>query len=185
VAILSPRVSNGIALMSPFLSETSQPIDVFAAISPGLQGGASDVLPYTSMRPTGDESSFSINYQRSVYRAEVVGVDPGKDIAVLKITAPANELHPIQVGTSKGLRVGQMALAIGNPFGLDHTLTGEKMLSLLPTCPDTKINFLLHRRGYSFLCHWLLRHVDSWSGQWHWSRGQKSKWPTHFECYPN
>jgi Trypsin-like peptidase domain len=126
--------------MSPFVSETSQPIDVFAAISPGYQGGgASDVLPYTSMRPTGDESSLAINYQRSVYRAEVVGVDPGKDIAVLKITAPASELHPIQVGTSKGLRVGQLALAIGNPFGLDHTLTGEKMLLLLPTCPDTKM----------------------------------------------
>jgi S1-C subfamily serine protease len=58
-----------------------------------------------------------------VYKATVVGVDPGKDVAVLKIDAPSRELFPINVGTSTGLRVGQGALAIGNPFGLDHTLT--------------------------------------------------------------
>lgn len=45
------------------------------------------------------------------------------DIAVLKVDAPMNELRPIEVGTSQGLRVGQGSLAIGNPFGLDHTLT--------------------------------------------------------------
>lgn len=45
------------------------------------------------------------------------------DIAVLKIDAPTNALRPIEVGTSQGLRVGQGSLAIGNPFGLDHTLT--------------------------------------------------------------
>ena len=45
------------------------------------------------------------------------------DIAVLKVDAPVNELKPIEVGTSQGLRVGQGSLAIGNPFGLDHTLT--------------------------------------------------------------
>ncbi|KAL3935417.1 MAG: hypothetical protein SGBAC_009056, partial [Bacillariaceae sp.] len=68
--------------------------------------------------------SFSPDYQRSVFKAKVVGVDPGKDIAVLKVDVqdPAI-LQPISVGTSKNLRVGQLALAIGNPFGLDHTLT--------------------------------------------------------------
>ncbi|KAL7486628.1 hypothetical protein ACHAW6_012228 [Cyclotella cf. meneghiniana] len=45
------------------------------------------------------------------------------DIAVLKVDAPIDELRPIEVGTSQGLRVGQGSLAIGNPFGLDHTLT--------------------------------------------------------------
>ncbi|CAB9522867.1 Do-like 8, chloroplastic [Seminavis robusta] len=74
------------------------------------------VLPYTSMRPNSDAS-------RSVYKARVVGVDPSKDIAVLKVDAPKNELFPISVGTSTGIKTGQQALAIGNPFGLDHTLT--------------------------------------------------------------
>mmetsp|Transcript_16099 Transcript_16099/g.24158 ORF Transcript_16099/g.24158 Transcript_16099/m.24158 type:complete len:572 (+) Transcript_16099:211-1926(+) len=63
------------------------------------------------------------NYARKVYKAKVVGVDPGKDIAVLKIDAPVFDLFPIDVGTSTGLKVGQSAYAIGNPFGLDHTLT--------------------------------------------------------------
>lgn len=76
----------------------------------------SDVLPYTSMRPSSEAS-------RSTYKARVVGVDPSKDIAILKVDAPKSELFPIVVGTSAGLRVGQSALAIGNPFGLDHTLT--------------------------------------------------------------
>jgi S1-C subfamily serine protease len=77
---------------------------------------AADVLPYTSMRPSSDSS-------RSVYKARVVGVDPSKDIAVLKVDAPKSEIFPINVGTSTGLKVGQQVLAIGNPFGLDHTLT--------------------------------------------------------------
>jgi S1-C subfamily serine protease len=63
------------------------------------------------------------NYSRKVYKAKVVGVDPGKDIAVLKVDAPVFDLYPIDVGTSTGLKVGQSAYAIGNPFGLDHTLT--------------------------------------------------------------
>lgn len=59
-----------------------------------------------------------------VFEATVVGVEPRKDIAVLKINAPADQLHPIKI-PPKGRRVevGQKALAIGNPFGLDQTLT--------------------------------------------------------------
>jgi S1-C subfamily serine protease len=51
-------------------------------------------------------------------------MEPRKDIAVLKIDAPRNELVPIRVAPSRApLEVGQKAIAIGNPFGLDHTLT--------------------------------------------------------------
>jgi S1-C subfamily serine protease len=60
---------------------------------------------------------------QSNYRARVVGVAPDKDIAVLRIDAPASRLHPIPIGTSKDLQVGQKVFAIGNPFGLDQTLT--------------------------------------------------------------
>eukprot|EP00957_Ditylum_brightwellii_P204477 15339454-Ditylum_brightwellii.AAC.1 len=70
-----------------------------------------------------DSEPATIDYKRTTYQAKVVGVDPGKDIAVLKIDAPASDLFPTQLGTSKNLRVGQSVLAIGNPFGLDHTLT--------------------------------------------------------------
>lgn len=57
------------------------------------------------------------------YDASLVGYNPDKDVAVLKIAAGGAKLQPIQLGASAGLRVGQTALAIGNPFGLDHTLT--------------------------------------------------------------
>ena len=60
---------------------------------------------------------------RTVYEAKVVGQEPNKDLAVLKIDAPAAKLRPIPVGQSSTLRVGQSVYAIGNPFGLDQTLT--------------------------------------------------------------
>ena len=60
---------------------------------------------------------------QSNWKARIVGVAPDKDIAVLRIDAPANQLRPIPIGTSKDLQVGQSVFAIGNPFGLDQTLT--------------------------------------------------------------
>jgi S1-C subfamily serine protease len=60
---------------------------------------------------------------RSEWSAEPVGRAPDKDVAVLKIDAPAEKLTPIEPGTSANLEVGQKVFAIGNPFGLDQTLT--------------------------------------------------------------
>src|SRR6185503_12992762 len=57
------------------------------------------------------------------YKAEIVGRDPDNDLAVIKISAPRESLKPIPFGVSKELFVGQKVLAIGNPFGLDRTLT--------------------------------------------------------------
>ncbi|MBC6995539.1 trypsin-like peptidase domain-containing protein [Neolewinella lacunae] len=57
------------------------------------------------------------------YPATLVGFAKEKDLAVLKIDAPQRELAPIPVGSSEGIRVGQSVYAIGNPFGLDQTLT--------------------------------------------------------------
>ncbi|MEF7614505.1 trypsin-like peptidase domain-containing protein [Aquincola sp. MAHUQ-54] len=60
---------------------------------------------------------------QSTHRASLVGVFPDRDLAVLKIDAPRAKLPPIPLGTSKDLQVGQKVYAIGNPFGLDQTLT--------------------------------------------------------------
>jgi S1-C subfamily serine protease len=60
---------------------------------------------------------------QSSFRARLVGGAPEKDIAVLHIDAPESKLHPIQIGSSEKLQVGQAVYAIGNPFGLDQTLT--------------------------------------------------------------
>jgi S1-C subfamily serine protease len=57
------------------------------------------------------------------WKASLVGVSQDKDLAVLKISAPADKLSPIPLGDSKNLLVGQKVFAIGNPFGLDQTMT--------------------------------------------------------------
>ncbi|PVH35411.1 hypothetical protein PAHAL_7G177300 [Panicum hallii] len=57
------------------------------------------------------------------FEGKLVGADRAKDLAVLKVDAPTDLLKPINVGQSSALRVGQQCLAIGNPFGFDHTLT--------------------------------------------------------------
>jgi S1-C subfamily serine protease len=65
---------------------------------------------------------------QSTRDAKVVGVDPSNDLAVLKVpeasVGNAQGIAPIAVGTSHDLLVGQKVFAIGNPFGLDQTLTG-------------------------------------------------------------
>jgi S1-C subfamily serine protease len=60
---------------------------------------------------------------QSTWEARLVGAYPDKDLAVLMIDAPRSQLRPIPVGTSHDLKVGQKVFAIGNPFGLDRTLT--------------------------------------------------------------
>ncbi|XP_068638755.1 protease Do-like 8, chloroplastic isoform X2 [Aristolochia californica] len=57
------------------------------------------------------------------FEGKLIGADRAKDLAVLKIEAPKDLFRPIKVGSSSSLRVGQKCLAIGNPFGFDHTLT--------------------------------------------------------------
>jgi S1-C subfamily serine protease len=60
---------------------------------------------------------------QSTWDARVIGVAPEKDLAVLKIEAPAAKLTPLPLGSSETLKVGQSVFAIGNPFGFDQSLT--------------------------------------------------------------
>lgn len=68
------------------------------------------------------EAMVRLGDQRS-FRARLVGASVDHDIAVLEIDVPEDLPPPIPIGASEELRVGQTVLAIGNPFGLDHTLT--------------------------------------------------------------
>lgn len=69
-------------------------------------------------------SSVEVTLSSGVsYPAEIVGLDPDHEIAVLKIKAPPDVLTPIEAGRSASLQVGQTVLAIGNPFGLDTSLS--------------------------------------------------------------
>lgn len=71
----------------------------------------------------GDSFMISFHKDKEQYEAKIVGVEPNKDIAVLKLVKKPKQLHPIKAGSNFNLKVGQKAMAIGNPFGLDHTLT--------------------------------------------------------------
>jgi S1-C subfamily serine protease len=82
----------------------------FHVVEGALRGGASRVR-------------VTLQNKQS-YDAKIRGVEPKKDIAVLQIEAPASELTPVRLPPmGSRIRVGQKAVAIGNPFGLDHTLT--------------------------------------------------------------
>lgn len=69
------------------------------------------------------------------YSAGLVGTDPATDIAVVKIDAPPESLYPVAFGSSTNLLVGQYVFAIGNPFGLERTLTTGVISSLNRTLP--------------------------------------------------
>jgi S1-C subfamily serine protease len=67
--------------------------------------------------------SARVNVGDAEFDAAIVGFAQDQDLAVLHIEAPPDKLVPIQIGRSADLEVGQKVYAIGNPFGLDHTLT--------------------------------------------------------------
>jgi len=79
----------------------------------------------------GDARSLEVALpDRTRYRARLVGYDQPNDIAVLRITAQRERLHPIPLGDSAHLKVGQKVLALGNPFRLQNTLTTGIISSL-------------------------------------------------------
>ena len=83
-----------------------------------------------------DGTEFSVTLPSQEQRpAKLIGKDEAKDVAVLQIQGSLKDLVPVKVGSSKDLQVGQKVIAIGNPFGFDHTVTtgivsalGRKML---------------------------------------------------------
>ncbi len=76
------------------------------------------------------------------YGAAIIGYSPANDIAVLHVFAPLTQLKPIVAGRSQDLLVGQSVLAIGNPFGLDHSMSQGIVSAVgreLPTSPSTTV----------------------------------------------
>ena len=78
-------------------------------------------------------------YNGETFDARPVGVDPINDIAILKINAEQQDLFPVEMADSSGLRVGMKVFAIGNPFGLHRTMTTGIISSLNRTLPVNRV----------------------------------------------
>ena len=74
-------------------------------------------------------------YDGSSHPGTIVGHDPATDVAIVKVAAPPEVLEPVRFGESSDLRVGQRVFAIGNPFGLERTLTTGIISSLNRSLP--------------------------------------------------
>ena len=77
-------------------------------------------------------------FDGNTYDARLIGQDPATDVAVLKIDAPPSSLFPVVFGNSTQLKVGQRVFAIGNPFGLERTLTTGIIASLNRSLPSRR-----------------------------------------------
>jgi S1-C subfamily serine protease len=115
----------------------------FMLPSPGEGAGSGSVLDkrghiLTNYHVVEDASKIQVTLPggKESYEGELVGTDPENDIAVLKINAPAEELFPVPVGISDNLRVGQRVYTLGNPFGLEGTLTTGIISNLNRTLPN-------------------------------------------------
>jgi S1-C subfamily serine protease len=69
------------------------------------------------------EVTVSLESEGTMYPATVVGTEPNSDLALLKVEAPASKLHPLKLGDSSQMEVGNPVVAIGNPFDLQRTVT--------------------------------------------------------------
>jgi S1-C subfamily serine protease len=70
-----------------------------------------------------DKITVTLGASNKTHPAKVIGADPATDLALLEVDAPASELHPLTLGRSDQVQVGDPVVAIGNPFGLDRTVT--------------------------------------------------------------
>jgi len=87
-------------------------------------------------------SSVSVRFGDSkIKRARVAGRDPSTDIALLLVDPDGLDLHPLELGASKGVQVGDPTVAIGNPFGLDRTLTTGVVSALQREIPSLQPGF--------------------------------------------
>ncbi len=126
------------------ISTRSIAMEAFQQVSVRKGSGSGSVLDKSGLILTNHhviegarEVSVSL-YNGLSYTATLIGQDKETDIAVLKIEAPAEQLMPIEWGNSQSLRVGQRIYAIGNPFGLERTMSTGMISSLNRQIPSSE-----------------------------------------------
>ena len=120
-----------VAPSTVFVTQTRVVYDLFAGAAEEVPAGSGSGFVWdaqghivTNYHVVQGAESLTVTFGNDkTFPARVVGTEPRKDIAVLEVKAPAALLVPVRVAGKDSLEVGQKAIAIGNPFGLDHTLT--------------------------------------------------------------
>lgn len=146
---VAPAVEGPARGVSGLMQEEETLIGIYKAASPGVVHITSTVLSqdffFRVVPDRGTGSGFVIDEKgliltnnhvvenadslevtladKSKVPAKLVGRDPYNDLAVIRVNVPKEKLTPLRLGDSSQLQVGQMAIAIGNPFGLDRTVT--------------------------------------------------------------
>jgi len=108
---------------NPFEPESESSGGGVATGSGFVIDGEGHILTNNHVVENASKISVKLGSSDTEYTAEVVGADPASDLALLKVDAPAKELHPLRLGDSSTAEVGDPVVAIGNPFGLDRTVT--------------------------------------------------------------
>ncbi len=114
-----------------FVTQTRTVVDPWEGTSQEVPAGSGSGFVWddqghvvTNFHVVQGAAALTVTFQdQQRFDAKVVGVEPKKDIAVLQVQAPQSLLKAVKVPSNAELEVGQKVIAIGNPFGLDHTLT--------------------------------------------------------------
>jgi putative serine protease PepD len=92
----------------------------------------------TNYHVVANASEFAVRFSDgSTYDAELVGSDPSTDLAVLKVDAPGDVVHPLDLGNSDDVEIGDGVVAIGSPYGLEETITSGIVSALDRTIEST------------------------------------------------
>ena len=142
-AQVNPSVVN-IQVMQPQTASSQNPFPFPFFSNPGQQGTPNQATPepqfsealgsgfvwdkqgdiVTNNHVVAGASSIQVTFSDgTTVSAKLVGADPYSDLAVVKVDVPASSLSPVQMADSSQVKVGQVAIAIGNPFGLQNTMT--------------------------------------------------------------
>src|SRR5256714_6767431 len=110
------------------VQRTQSPFNLFPQSQRGTSTGSGFVIDesgdiLTNAHVVEGATKVSVDLGDKTYDAKIVGRDPSSDVALLKVGADKKALHPLSLGNSSELQVGDPVVAIGNPFGLDRTVT--------------------------------------------------------------
>ncbi len=121
VAFISSRLKpGGSSALSPFGESEGGGLATGSGILIDTEG---HVLTNNHVVEGASKVEVKLGSSDTTYTAEVVGADPATDVALLQVHAPEDSLHPLALGDSSKVEVGEPVIAIGNPFGLDRTVT--------------------------------------------------------------